>query len=355
MGPETDESVPIYDRGARRNAAVLITGAGGEVGHGLIRALRQMGRRDLVSIDIHELDPEIKALCMNAYTGDICDGALLGRLLATYEITEIYHLAALLSTRGEFTPETAHEVNVGGTLGLLRLAAEQARSHGRVVRFVFPSSIAAYGIPDLATKHSAGALREDQFLRPTTMYGCNKLACENLGRYYAQHYRQLAKDRVLNILDFRCLRFPGLISADTLPSGGTSDYASEMVHAAALGRPYACFVREDTRIPFLTMPDAIEALMALAAADQAKLSRCVYNLGGFNPSAGEIAALVSEFFPEAQITFEPDDQRQAIVDSWPEDVDDTALHRDLGTERKHALQSAFSEYIVPRIRARYER
>lgn len=355
MVREPRSAPTIYDRGSRRGAAVLITGGGGEVGHGLIRALHQMGRRQIVSIDVHELDPDIKAMCMEAFTGDICDSTLLGRLLATYEITEIFHLAALLSTRGEFTPETAHDVNVGGTLGLLRLAAEQARSHGHRVKFIFPSSIAVYGIPDLETKRSAGSVSEDKFLQPTTMYGCSKLCCENLGRYYAQHYRQLAKDRVPHILDFRCVRFPGLISADTLPSGGTSDYASEMVHAAALGKPYACFVREDTRIPFATMPEAIDALLALASVNRGALTRCVYNLGGFNPSAGEIAELVRESFPDARITFEPDEQRQAIVDSWPEDVDDSSLLADLGIERKHGLRSAFSEYIVPQIRARYER
>ncbi len=352
---ERDASARKYDRGTRRNAAILITGAGGEVGHGLIRALHDQGRREIVSIDIHELDRELKKLCMEAFTGDICDGALLGRLIATFEITEIYHLAALLSTRGEFTPETAHDVNVGGTLGLLRLAAEQARSHGQVVKFIFPSSMAAYGIPDLATKNAAGAVSEDEFLRPITMYGCNKLSCENLGRYYAQHYRQLAKDRVLNILDFRCVRFPGLISADTLPSGGTSDYASEMVHTAALGRPYVCFVRQDTRVPFATMPDAIQMLLALATADQTRLTRCVYNLGGFSPSAGEFAEMVREFFPDAHISFEPDPQRQSIVDSWPADVDDSALRNDLDAVEKQDLRKVFSEYIVPRIRARYER
>ena len=156
------------------------------------------------------------------------------------------------------------------------------------------------------------------------------------------------------MLILRCLRFPGLISTDTLPSGGTSDYASEMVHSAALGRPYACFVREDTRIPFATMPDAIQALLALATADQARLTRSVYNLGGFNPSAGEIADLVREFFPDAQVSFDPDFQRQSIVDSWPADVDDSALRNDLDTVEKQGLRSVFSEYIVPRIRARYE-
>ncbi|MBK8977332.1 MAG: NAD-dependent epimerase/dehydratase family protein [Planctomycetes bacterium] len=342
-------------QGSRRSSAVLITGAGGEVGHGLIRALHDRGRRDIVAIDLRDLDPDIRAMCMQTVVGDICDAMLLGRLLAMFELREIYHLAALLSTRAEFTPETAHDVNVGGTLGLLRLAAEQARSHGQPVKFVFPSSIAAHGLPDLATKTAAGTIRWDQHLTPTTMYGCNKLACEHLGRYYMHHYRQLAKDRVPDLVDFRCLRYPGLISADTVPSGGTSDYGPEMIHAAARGEHYACFVREDTRIPFLTMPDAIDATLQLADIDRRKLSTPIYNLTAFSPTAGEFAALVREHFPAADITFEPDLQRQAIVDSWPVDVDDAPARRDFGFAPKHDLDSAFRDYLVPRIRARYAR
>jgi len=341
------------DRGGRRNTAILITGAGGEVGHGLIEALHGSGHRDVVAMDVRKLDRNMRDLCQESYVGDICDHALLERLLAMYEIKEIHHLAALLSTRAEFAPETAHAVNVVGTLNLLHLAAEQARSHGQRVKFIFPSSIAAYGMPDLATKARAGAVREDEHCQPTTMYGCNKLACENLGRYYARHYRQLAQDRVADIMDFRCLRFPGLISADTLPSGGTSDFAPEMIHAAASGRPYACFVRPDARIPFMTMPDAIDAMLTLAAADEGRLTRCVYNVGAFSPSAGEIRTLVLGAFPGADITFAPDEQRQAIVDSWPADVDTSAAARDWGFAPKHDLRRAFDEYLVPRITARY--
>jgi len=341
------------DRGGRRNAAVLITGAGGEVGHGLIQALQSSGRGAVVAIDIRELDRPLRDLCQDTFVGDICDASLLERLLAMYEITEIYHLAALLSTRGEFTPETAHEVNVNGTISLLRLAAEQARSHGQRVKFIFPSSIAVYGMPSLDAKAKAEAVREDQYCVPITMYGCNKLYCEHLGRYYAHHYRLLAQDRVKDTLDFRSIRFPGLISADTLPSGGTSDYGPEMLHAAAAGKPYACFVRPDARIPFMTMPDAIEALLNLAAVDRNKLSQCVYNITSFNPSAGEIAELVKKSFPKAQITFEPDVQRQQIVDSWPADIDDSAARRDWKFAPKHDLKKAFDEYLVPRIRARY--
>lgn len=345
--------MPETDRGGRRSSAVLITGAGGEIGHGLIHALHSAGRNDVVALDIRDLDPELRAKCRETFVGDICDTALLERLLAMYEISEMYHLAALLSTRAEFTPEAAHAVNVQGTLHLLRLAAEQARSHGQRVRFIFPSSIAVYGMPGLETKKKAGAVLEEQWCTPTTMYGCNKLYCEQLGRYYARYYRQLAKDRMTDILDFRCIRLPGIISAFTLPSGGTSDYAPEMIHAAAEGKPYACFVREDTRIPFMTMPDAIYALLKLAAAESDSLSRCVYNVSSFSPTAGDFAGKVREYFADPQISFEPDEQRQAIVDSWPADCDDTTARRDWGYAPQHDFDRAFEEYLVPNIRARY--
>ncbi|MEO0479918.1 MAG: NAD-dependent epimerase/dehydratase family protein [Planctomycetota bacterium] len=349
----SDASLSRGMPGSARSSAVLITGAGGEVGHGLIRALHESGRRDIVAIDLRELDPGLRALCMQTYVGDVCDAMLLGRLLANYEVREIFHLAALLSTRGEFTPETAHDVNVGGTIGLLRLAAEQARSHGTAVKFVFPSSIAVYGMPNLETKAQAERVGEDQFLQPTTMYGCNKLYCEQLGRYYSEHYRQLAKDRVENLIDFRAVRFPGLISADTVPSGGTSDYAPEMIHAAARGEAYACFVREDARIPFCTMPDAIRATLQLADAPADRLRQRSYNLSAFSPTAAEFATKVRTFEPEAVITFEPDTQRQAIVDSWPADVDDTAAREDFGFSPTHDLDRAFDDYLIPAIRRRY--
>ncbi len=340
--------------GSRRSSAILITGAGGEVGHGLIKALYAAGERSIIATDLRELDKQQAAMCAETLVGDVCDEALLDRLLAMFEITEIYHLAALLSTRAEYKPETAHAVNVGGTLSLLRLATEQTRSHGRRVKFIFPSSIAAHGIPDLGTKAAAGAIGEDEYLSPTTMYGCNKLYCENLGRYYARWYRQLAEDRIPDILDFRCVRYPGLISTDTMPSGGTSDFAPEMIHAAAAGQPYACFVRPDTQIPFMTMPEAIDATLKLALADASNLNRCVYNIASFSPTAGELAELVKEYFPKAEITFKPDEQRQAIVDSWPGDIDCSAAKRDWGYESKHTLESAFEDSLVPNIRAKYE-
>jgi nucleoside-diphosphate-sugar epimerase len=341
------------DRGLSRSTATLVTGAGGEVGHGLLAAMHEAGRRDVVAVDLREVDPKLRTLCREVFVGDICQAPLLQRLQSMFEITEIYHLAALLSTRVEFAPEAGHEVNVGGTLNMLRLAADQARSHGKRVKFLFPSSIAAYGLGDLETKERAGAVPEDSYNRPTTMYGCNKLYCEQLGRYYAHHYRQLAGDQADDVVDFRAIRYPGLISAETIPSGGTSDYAAEMIHAAAEGKPYACFVRPDTRIPFMTMPDAVRAMSALASADAARLSRTVYNVTAFNPSAAELAQLVREHFPDARITFQPDLQRQAIVDSWPADVDDGAARADWGFSPRHDLCSAFEEYLLPGITAKH--
>jgi nucleoside-diphosphate-sugar epimerase len=333
----------------------MITGASGEIGHGLITALAKDPSRPIITLDVKALDHELAKLVHQEFIGSILDGGLLERILAEYEVDLVFHLAALLSTRSEFTPMAAHQVNVEGTLHLLEFAQSQGSSHGRPVVFLYPSSIAAYGLPDLATKARAGKVQEDQFNTPTTMYGCNKLYCELLGRYYARHYKQLAPEPLAGKVDFRAVRFPGLISAVTVPSGGTSDYAPEMIHAAASGKPYPCFVRDDTRIPFMAMPDGVAALLGLAAAPRERLSRTVYNLGAFSPSVAEIRAIVLAAFPGAEITTVVDAKRQGIVDSWPADVDDSAARRDFGYAPQYDLERGFSEYLIPTIRKRYGR
>ncbi len=336
-----------------RKQVVLVTGAGGEVGNGLIHRLAKSSSYDILALDLREIPEEDAAKCQAQIIGDILDQRLLERLVSEFEIHAIFHLAALLSTRSEFTPETAHEVNVRGTLNLLKLAVEQSRWHGRRVKFLFPSSIAVYGLPSLDEKARAGAVAEHAWTLPTTMYGCNKLYCEHLGRYYARHYRQLAIEGDKSGVDFRSLRFPGLISAFTVPHGGTSDYGPEMIHAAAQSQAYACFVREDTRIPFMAMPDAIDALLELMEAPAGSLRSHVYNVGAFSPSAGEFSELARQAFPDADIRFEPDLRRQAIVDSWPAAVDDTLARDDWGFAPKYDLARTFDEYLVPNIRKRY--
>jgi threonine 3-dehydrogenase len=336
-----------------RKPVVLITGAGGEIGHSLMTRLAS-DSSPIVTLDVAPLDPNLASLAARAFTGSITDTSLLERILAEFEVDRVFHLAALLSTRSEFTPVAAHHVNVEGTLNLLEFAQRQGESHGRSVVFVYPSSIAAYGLPDQATKTRAGAVREDIYTHPTTMYGCNKLYCEQLGRYYANHYKQLSADVTIRRVDFRCVRFPGLISAVTVPSGGTSDYAPEMIHAAARGEPYACFVRPDTTIPYMAMPDAVEALLTLAAVPRDRLTRTEYNVRAFNPSAAAICEMVTKAFPTATITYDVDEKRQRIVDSWPSDVDDAAARSDWGFAPTYDFERAFREYLIPTIRERYQ-
>jgi threonine 3-dehydrogenase len=336
-----------------RKPVVLITGAGGEIGHGLIDDLAKERKQPIITLDVNPLEPELAKKVQREFTGSIMDKSLLERMLSEFEVETVYHLAALLSTRAEFTPVTAHQVNVEGTLNLLEFSQREAESHGRPVTFLYPSSIAAYGLPDLDTKQRAGKVKEDDYNTPSTMYGANKLYCEQLGRYYAKFYKQLAAEPQSGRVDFRSVRFPGLISALTVPSGGTSDYAPEMIHAAAKGEPYACFVRPDTRIPFMAMPDGVAALLALARAPKQSLSRTAYNLSAFNPSAAEVRDEVMRAFPTAEIAWHTDVKRQGIVDSWPADVDDTAARRDWGFAPQYDFERAFRDYLIPTIGSRY--
>jgi threonine 3-dehydrogenase len=337
-----------------RKPVVMITGAGGEIGHGLIAHLASAGKQPVITLDVNPLEPALAKMVQREFTGSIMDKALLERMLSEFEVDTVYHLAALLSTRSEFTPVTAHQVNVEGTLNLLEFSQREAESHGRPVTFLYPSSIAAYGLPDLETKRRAGKVKEDDYNTPSTMYGANKLYCEQLGRYYAKFYKQLAADNQSGRVDFRGVRFPGLISALTVPSGGTSDYAPEMIHAAAKGEPYGCFVRPDTRIPFMAMPDAISALLDLAKAPRENLTRTAYNLTAFSPTAQEIHDVVVAAFPGAAVHWGTDEKRQTIVDSWPEDVDDGAARRDWGYAPVYDFTSAFDEYVIPNVRERYK-
>ncbi len=337
-----------------RKKVIFITGASGEVGHALIRHLAQDSNNALLTMDLRPLPDDVRALVVEHVEGNLLDNILLARIVTQYEIEAIYHLAALLSTSSEFTPDIAHEVNVEGTRGLLRLAAEQSQWRSQAIKFIFPSSIAVYGMPQIAqSKELYQRVREWEWNQPRTMYGCNKLYCEMLGIYFSHHYRQLAAESPV-MLDFRSVRFPGLISAFTVPTGGTSDYAPEMLHAAAQGQPYGCFVREDARIPFMAMPDAAYALIKLAEAPREQLTRSVYNLRAFSIAAGEIRERVLAAFPNAEITYKIDENRQAIIDSWPADLDDSSARQDWGWQPQYDVNRSFDEYLIPNISKRYD-
>jgi threonine 3-dehydrogenase len=337
-----------------RKKVVLITGANGEMGHGLIQYLAENTDVNIVALDVTPLDKCLRPLCSTYIVGDILDQMLLGRLVVEHEIATIYHLASILSTKAEYNPETAHRINVEGTLNLLRLATEQSQWQGIPVKFIYPSSIAAYGIPTLKQKSDAGSVTEEEYNHPTTMYGCNKLYCEHLGRYYNSHYRQLSADCGTNqSVDFRAIRFPGLISAETIPTGGTSDYGPELLHAAAKGEDYNCFVRPDTTLPFMVMPDAIKALVLLEDAPKNRLSQFVYNITSFSLSAQQIFDIVKKAFPNANIHFAVDECRQKIVDTWPEQVDDSAACRDWDWAPDYDCERSFNQYLIPAIKHRY--
>ena len=338
--------------------ATLITGAAGEIGQALLYALieNHASPDPIVTFDLQDLPPKLSKNNIADVThikGSITDKPLLERTFGDHEFTRIYHLAAYLSTKAERTPGLAFQVNVEASAWLLELAAQQSEKDKQPVQFIFPSSKAIYGVPDLKTKAARPKVSEDEFLAPTTMYGNNKLSVESLGNYYARHYKQLA-DKKPTMLDFRALRFPGLISAFTVPTGGTSDYGPEMLHAAAKGEAYACFVRPDTTIAFMAMPDAVKALLSLAAAPREKLSRTAYNVTSFSLSAEEFRQQVLKSFPDAKISFEPDSKRQGIVDSWPMNIDDRAARKDWGWSPDYDMQRCFEEYLVPNIKKRYE-
>ncbi len=333
---------------------ILITGANGEIGHGLISHLAEHDGVRVVALDLNALDDATRLKCYKSYTGDILDSRFLESLSTGHDFDVIYHLAALLSTRAERQPTIAHKVNVDGTLNLLEMAITQSRLQGKEVKMIYPSSIAVYGLPHAAAKNRAGRINEDEWTDPRTMYGINKLYCERLGKYYMNFYRQLDAQPMGGKVDFRCVRFPGLISAVTLPTGGTSDFAPEMLHQAAKGEAYNCFVREDTRIPFMAMPDGVSALLKLEAAPKENLSTQIYNVGAFSPSATDLKERVKAAFPSAVINFAPDLKRQAILDTWPADVDDSRARKDWGWKPEYDMRKAFEEYLIPGVSKFYK-
>lgn len=335
-----------------KESIILITGAGGEIGHSLIEAFSQQSQK-IVAMDLRELPTELASKCVKTFIGNILDKKLLETIAQEFDIDSVVHLAALLSTSGERNPMLAHDVNVQGTLNLLEVANSESNQNSERVKFIFPSSIAVYGLPNAETKLKAGKINEDQFLNPITMYGINKLACEHLGRYYSNHYKLLENNPSLRKIDFRALRFPGLISAFTVPSGGTSDFAPEMLHSAAKGEKYKCFARADTTIPFMAMPDAIKAIIGLHNAPLANLTRTNYNVTSFAPSALEIYDLVKKYFPSAELEFDIHPLRQMILDSWCADTDDSAATQDWGWSADYNMQAAFENYLIPHISKLY--
>lgn len=298
---------------------IVVTGAGGQIGCALVEALADAGHQVVPT----DLDPDHAGW----RSVDVTDAAAVRALLAAEKPDTVYHLAAILSAAGEQQPQATYRVNQDGTFNVL----EACRLEG-VRQLIFTSSIAVYGpgLPDPTP--------DDSLLSPSTMYGITKASGELLGAYYADKFG----------LDFRALRFPGLISA-SLPGGGTSDYALFMYADGVRTGSYEAFCRPDTRIPLMYMPDGVRALIELAAAPLENLNRWVYNIAAFSPTAEEIAASVRRALPDVTLTFAPDPERQAILDSWPSALDDSNARRDWGWKPEYDLETMTDE-LVPAIR-----
>jgi threonine 3-dehydrogenase len=314
---------------------ILLTGAGGQIGHDLIGALVAAGH-SVTSTDLAPRPPSHAHHAGGKWMRlDVTDAKACEELFADVKPELVFHLAAILSARGEKDPRLAYDVNQTGTWNVL-----EASRKTKVARLVFTSSIAVFGPPP------SGPLPDptpdDVALHPTTMYGVTKVSGELLCEYYRHKFG----------VDCRGVRFPGLISA-AMPGGGSSDYALFMYVDGVRKGGYEAFARADTRIPLMYMPDGVRALLELAMADRERLTRTVYNIAAFSPRADEIAASVQRVIPEAKFSFKPDTVRQGILDSWPKSLDDAAARRDWGWKHKFDLD-AMTDDLVPRIRRMLE-
>jgi len=311
----------------------LVTGAGGQVGLDLIRALMQQGD------EVHATDvsPRPAAAAdlpekLRWHHLDVTDPEQVYARLDAIQPHRVFHLAAILSARGEVDPGLTYRVNQGGTYNVL----EACRLTG-VRQLIFSSTIAVFGSNPGSLPEVVG---DDVALHPATMYGVTKAASEMLCEYYFAHYG----------LDVRGLRFPGLISA-SIPGGGSSDYVVYMYLDGVRHGAYEAFCRPDTRIPLMYMPDGVRALLELALAERDNLSRCIYNIAGFSPTAAEIANTVAAALPRgADFSFAPDAERQRILDSWPSAIDDQNARKDWGWSHRYDL-AAMTEDLLPKIRA----
>ncbi len=307
---------------------ILLTGAGGQVGTDLIPLLIARGHK-VAGFDTVKAPASLPAGA-EWFTGDITYEGEVNDVVRQYRPESIWHLAAILSATGEKIPHKAWRVNMEGT----RLLLEAARLFG-TRQFLFTSTIAAFG-PGLEEP-----VGNDVSMRPTTMYGVTKVAGELLGEYYKTKWK----------LDFRGVRFPGLISA-VEPGGGTSDYVNYMYFDGIRKGAYEAFVRAESTIPLMYMPDALRALVELAEAPVESLRHSMYNIAAMSPRADEIAAAVAKRIPGVSLTFKSDKVRQAILDSWPKELDDSEAHRDWGWRAQYDL-GAMSDDLVAKVRAMY--
>ena len=297
---------------------ILVTGAVGQIGSELTMALRKRYGGENVVATGHRTRPSAALRDSGPFEFiDVSKRKTIEEVVRKYNIDTIYHLAAILSAVGEEKPLLAWDVNMNGLYNVL----EVAREH-EMVRLFCPSSIAVFG-PETPRDNTP----QETILCPSTMYGVTKVAGELLCDYYFERFD----------LDVRGLRYPGIISAETLPGGGTTDYAVAIYYEAIRHKRYTCFVREDTMLPMMYMPDCIKSAIDLMEADLSTLKHHAdFNLAAMSFSAGELAAEIKKHIPEFVCEYEPD-SRQAIADSWPRSIDDSAAREEWGWEPSYDL------------------
>jgi nucleoside-diphosphate-sugar epimerase len=303
---------------AREMKRVMVTGAAGQIGSELTLALRKKHGHDSVLATDIKTQLSRTLLESGPYEHlDVLDRKRIGEVIQKYEIDTIYHLSAILSAVGEEKPRAAWDVNLNGTFNVL----EAAREH-KLIRVFCPSSIAVFGPenPRVETPNNT-------VLKPRTMYGLTKVAGELLGDYYVRRFN----------LDVRGCRYPGIISYETPPGGGTTDYAVAIFFEAVKNKKYTCFLRKDTRLPMMYMPDCLKATLDLMEADYAKLKHhSDFNVAAISFTPGEVAAEIKKHIPEFTIAYEPD-YRQAIAESWPASIDDSAAREEWGWKPDYDL------------------
>jgi nucleoside-diphosphate-sugar epimerase len=306
---------------------ILITGAAGQIGSELTLILRKKyGSGNVLATDIKtQISPKLRDSgpfqCL-----DVLDREAIAKTIKEFQADTIYHLSAILSASGENKPQLAWNVNLNGTFHILEAAREN-----NLIRVFVPSSIAAFGpeTPRLNTPNNT-------ILKPRTMYGLTKVAGELLGEYYVRRFN----------LDVRGCRYPGIISHQTLPGGGTTDYAVAIFYEAVKNKSYKCFLRPDTRLPMMYMPDCLKATLELMEADFSALKHHAdFNIAAMSFSAGELAAEIKKHIPGFTVTYEPD-YRQAIAESWPETIDDSASREEWGWRPDYDLAKMTADMIV---------
>lgn len=304
---------------------ILVTGATGQIGSELVPELQRRYGGENVVIGIHRSLPRGDLGSGPFEKIDVTDKDKVERVVKEYGIDIIYHMAAILSVAGEANPWLAWDVNVNGTYNVL----EVARENGLDQVFV-PSSIAAFG-PETPRESTP----QDTVLKPRTMYGLTKVSGELLSNYYFEKFG----------LDVRGVRYPGIISYKTPPGGGTTDYAVEIFHEAIKKGEYTCFLREDSTLPMMYMPDCIKCTLDLMDADLSKLRHHGdYNVAAISFSPAELAEEIKRHIPDLVISYEPD-HRQAIADSWPKTIDDASARSEWGWEPGFDLASMTEDML----------